>query len=226
MTTSSNNYYDFLGIDATASQEEIKKAYRKLAFKYHPDTGSEKDGELFIKLQFIYSILSNPTERRSYDERIAYESYRKREQHHTGHNKREEREKEEPPVPENYDDAVFVNGLEVVDSAGVRQYIGLDDFLYYKVSVNKKAFFYEYKGSDYYRTRVLKIYSKKKNNFRKVPLFVVNYQGVHHILFENDFQRDWLTEDGFKTIENNSITKTLIIGFIVIAIILYWLFGL
>ena len=88
----------------------------------------------------------------------------------------------------------------------------LGDYLYYKVVVNKKALFYEYKGSDYYRTKVLKIYSKKRNNFRKVPLFVVNYQGVCHVLFEADFQKHWLTEDGFRAVENKNIRNTLIAG--------------
>lgn len=226
MATHTDNYYEFLGVEPTASQDEIKKAYRKLAFKYHPDTGSEKDDELFKKLQFIYSILSDPIERKSYDESIAYRPYRKQERSHTEYDKRKEHKKEEPPAPENYDVATFVNGLEVVDSAGVRQYIQLGDFLYYKVDVNKKALFFQYKGSDYYRTRVLKIYSKKRNSFRKIPLFVVNYQGVHHILFEKDFQKHWLTENGFKAIENKSIRNTLIAGFVVIAIVLYWLFTL
>ena len=222
----SDNYYEFLGVEPTASQDEIKKAYRKLAFKYHPDTGSEKDDELFKRLQFIYSILNDPIERKSYDESIAYRSYKKHERSHTEYGKQKEYKKEESPAPENYDVATFVNGLEVVDSAGARQYIQLGDYLYYKVVVNKKALFYEYKGSDYYRTKVLKIYSKKRNNFRKVPLFVVNYQGVCHVLFEADFQKHWLTEDGFRAVENKNIRNTLIARFTVITIILYWLFNI
>ena len=209
----SDNYYEFLGVEPTASQDEIKKAYRKLAFKYHPDTGSEKDDELFKRLQFIYSILNDPIERKSYDESIAYRSYKKHERSHTEYGKQKEYKKEESPAPENYDVATFVNGLEVVDSAGARQYIQLGDYLYYKVS-------------DYYRTKVLKIYSKKRNNFRKVPLFVVNYQGVCHVLFEADFQKHWLTEDGFRAVENKNIRNTLIAGFTVITIILYWLFNI
>ena len=113
----SDNYYEFLGVEPTASQDEIKKAYRKLAFKYHPDTGSEKDDELFKRLQFIYSILNDPIERKSYDESIAYRSYKKHERSHTEYGKQKEYKKEESPAPENYDVATFVNGLEVVDSA-------------------------------------------------------------------------------------------------------------
>jgi curved DNA-binding protein CbpA len=226
VATNPDNYYEFLGVEPTASQDEIKKAYRKLAFKYHPDTGSEKDDALFKRLQFIYSILSDPTQRKSYDETIAFKSYRRQERSHTEYERRKEYKKEEPPAPENYDVATFVNGLEVVDSAGARQYVQLGDFLYYKVDVDKKALFFQYKGSDYYRTRVLKIYSKKRNSFRKVPLFVVNYQGVHHILFEKDFQNHWLKEDGFKSLENKDIIKTLVIGFVIIVIVLYWLFSL
>lgn len=224
MSANSDNYYEFLGVEPTASQDEIKKAYRKLAVQYHPDTRSDKDDTLMKRLNFIYEILSDPAQRKSYDETIAYKSYRKHERSHAEHDKRKEYERKEPPEPENYNVATFVNGLEVVDAAGVRQYIQLGDFLYYKVQVDKKALFYQYKGSDYYRTRVLKIYSKKRNNFREVPLFVVNYEGVEHILFEKDFRRHWLTENGFKAVENKNARNTLMAVAVVSAIILYWLF--
>ena len=39
------NYYDLLGIQKTASEREIKKAFRKLAIKYHPDRNKEEDAE-------------------------------------------------------------------------------------------------------------------------------------------------------------------------------------
>lgn len=221
------NYYEFLGVDSSASQDEIRRAYKKLLFKYHSDTGKETaDDEQFNTLRFIFSILNDPVQRKSYDETIAFKSYRKQERSHTEYEGRKEYKKEEPPAPENYDVATYINGLEVVDSAGVRQFVELGDFLYYKVDVDKKALFFQYRGSDYYRTRVLKIYSKKRNSFREVPLFVVNYQGVHHILFEKDFHNHWLTEEGFKSLENKNIVKTLAIGLMVVAIILYWLFSL
>lgn len=57
--------YDILCIEPTATQDEIKKAYRKLALRYHPDKGG--DQELFKKLNGAYEILSNPQKRELYD---------------------------------------------------------------------------------------------------------------------------------------------------------------
>ena len=54
-------YYQLLGIDKSATQNEIKKAYRKLAIKYHPDKGG--DPEKFKELGTAYQILSDPKKR-------------------------------------------------------------------------------------------------------------------------------------------------------------------
>jgi len=63
------NPYDALGVDKKASDEEIKKAYRKLARQYHPDknAGDAAAEERFKEIQEAYSILSNPTKRKEYD---------------------------------------------------------------------------------------------------------------------------------------------------------------
>jgi molecular chaperone DnaJ len=62
--------YKVLGVSKGASQEEIRRSYRKLARKYHPDANrdDEKAEERFKELQHAYEILSNPEKRRQYDE--------------------------------------------------------------------------------------------------------------------------------------------------------------
>lgn len=60
------DYYEILGVSKNASQEEIKKAYRKLAHKYHPDkTGG--DEKKFKELNEAYQALSDPKKRAQYD---------------------------------------------------------------------------------------------------------------------------------------------------------------
>lgn len=59
------DYYSILGVSRSASQEEIKKAYRKLAMKHHPDRGG--DGELLSKINEAYDVLGDPGKRQQYD---------------------------------------------------------------------------------------------------------------------------------------------------------------
>ena len=64
-----NDYYELLGINRNASDDEIKKAYRKLAMKYHPDhTKGDKDSEeKFKKISEAYAVLSDKEKRQQYD---------------------------------------------------------------------------------------------------------------------------------------------------------------
>lgn len=59
------NYYDVLGVDRKASKDEVKKAFRKLAQKHHPDKGG--DEAMFKEITEAYSVLSDDKRRQEYD---------------------------------------------------------------------------------------------------------------------------------------------------------------
>lgn len=64
-----SDYYKLLNISKTATNNDIKKAYRKLAIKWHPDknNNSKESEEMFKKIAEAYSVLSDNNKRRQYD---------------------------------------------------------------------------------------------------------------------------------------------------------------
>ncbi|XP_076468793.1 dnaJ homolog subfamily B member 9-like isoform X2 [Babylonia areolata] len=63
------DYYKILGVSRGASDKEIKKAFRKLAVKYHPDKNKDKGAEdKFVKIAQAYEVLSDPEKRKNYDQ--------------------------------------------------------------------------------------------------------------------------------------------------------------
>ncbi len=66
---SKRDYYEVLGVSKDATDTEIKKAYRKLSMKYHPDKNKEADAtEKFKEVQEAYDVLSNSEKRQNYDQ--------------------------------------------------------------------------------------------------------------------------------------------------------------
>ena len=64
------DFYDILGVSKTASNDEIKKAYRKLVKEYHPDNNKERSNwakKKFIEVTKAYEVLSDPEKKRIYD---------------------------------------------------------------------------------------------------------------------------------------------------------------
>ena len=71
------DYYEILGVQRTASADEIKKAYRQMALKYHPDRnpGNKESEEMFKMAAEAYSVLID-TEKRSIYDRFGHDGLR------------------------------------------------------------------------------------------------------------------------------------------------------
>src|SRR5437870_13065650 len=70
MAVQFRDYYETLGVSKTATEDEIRSAFRKLARKYHPDVAKDKKAaeEKFKRINEAYEVLSDPDKRKKYDQ--------------------------------------------------------------------------------------------------------------------------------------------------------------
>ena len=220
MRNHNENYYEILAVAQNATQEEIKKAWRKKAFENHPDRGGSD--EMMFKINWAYEQLSNPENRKNYDRSSAYQHHTNKERPHqqkssNTHEKKEQKEE----APEDYTNAVFVDGIESKDKSGSINYVKRGEYVYYPVAFNNKILFWRYKDVEYYRAVVKKVYSRNHNNFRVVPLFVVEVEGFQQIIFADDYARHWYSKDTYLQRERIKAIKSLVIWLVCISILVY-----
>ena len=165
-----NNYYEILGVSQEANQEEIKTAYRKQAFKYHPDRNTENkvgtDSKM-KELNFIYTVLSDPIQRKAYDDTIKYDS---------------DFDSYKSKASYSYVN-IFCNEIEIEDSLGNTSIINKGQNIYYLVEIDKSIITWKYKSKEYFSLIIKEIFNPekkesfaqtRKHDFKKTPLFLVH----------------------------------------------------
>ncbi len=209
-----NNYYEILGISNKASQEEIKAAYRKQAFKYHPDRNADnKVGSDYKmkELNFIYSVLSDLHQRKSYDDSIKF------------NNKFENREI-------NYDSYsyldIFCDEITISDSHGKQSTIHIGQDIFYLVEIDRSIITWKYKSKEYFNLTIKKIFNSEQienfserinYNVKKIPLFLVHIGKNDMIIYKEDFKNHWISENTYKKLDKR---RGYFTGIIVILMLL------
>ncbi|MDP1881068.1 MAG: DnaJ domain-containing protein, partial [Parachlamydiaceae bacterium] len=208
-----NTYYDIFEISSSASQDDIKNAYRRLAMKYHPDRSQDKElGEIKMKeINFIYSILSNPDKRKWYDSTISLN------QEYEG----------------NYSYSysfIFCDEVEVTDCVGNKTKLKIGDNIYYLVEIDKSIITWKYKRKEYFNLVVKNIFDSDKKDFyakaikfdfNKTPLCIAHWGNSGMIIYKEDYESYWLSQASYSKIDKR---KGIIAGVIILILLFFGFF--
>lgn len=206
------NYYEILGISQDATQEEIRTAYRKQAFKYHPDRNTENNvgsDSKMKELNFVYTVLSDPIQRKAYDDTIKYDS---------------DFESYESQASYSYVN-IFCTEIEIEDSLGNTSKISKGQNIHYLVEIDKSIITWKYKSKEYFNLTIKEIFNPEKEDsfaqnikydLKKTPLFLVHIGEKDMIIYQEDFQNHWLSEKTYQKMDK----KNGIITGIIVAVIL------
>ena len=168
-----NNYYEILGISSDATQEEIKIAYRKQAFKYHPDRNIENKVNTDSKmkeLNFIYSVLSDPIQRKAYDDTIRYDS---------------DFDSYESEPSYSYVN-IFCNEIEIEDSLGNTSIINKGQNIYYLVEIDKSIITWKYKSKEYFSLIIKEIFNPLTLSIFNSGLHIFEFLYFTQMIYESD----------------------------------------
>ncbi|MBF0593884.1 MAG: J domain-containing protein [Candidatus Omnitrophica bacterium] len=206
------NYYEIFGLENNVDTGIIKKRYRELALRFHPDRQIEKElaSERMKQINYIYSVLSNPDSRSAYDATVGvnavfedlYSNF-------------------EPPF------YFYQESIEIVDAWGLKSEIKRGDYIYYLASqtfsIFGKRFHLRRKG--YLGMKVQKIFNPESRaeyekalgrKMEKEPLFCMNFGNEEMVIYKEDFQQGWISQ---KSLDKKDL-KTVVVSVVVILLLI------